>query len=306
MTTAAYLLLYGALVTWLSPPLLSRLTRRGVSPRLGVAAWLTAIIGALLAWAAAITLIVVTGVSGIPNSSAIVLCLEMLGVPEQVATPGRVSVLALIAIGLLVSIAVTAKVSRSVLGLWSRSREHAHAARLIGVPTDTRDVFVVTAERPAAYCVMGRPNAIVVTSAAVETLDDSQLAAVLAHESAHISGRHHHLLMVLRGLACSLPHLPLFPRGAAAVAQLLEMCADDSAARRHGTRPLVAGMIMLAGPLPYLAESLAVAATAVFARANRLLDPAHRGTRWCHQLLVSATIAATVSAPVVINVLCHH
>lgn len=306
MTTAAYLLLYGALVTWLSPPLLSRLTRRGLSPRLGVAAWLTAIVGVLLAWAAAITLIVVTGLTGLPGSSAIVLCLELLGVPEQVATLGRVSLLALIATGLLISTVVAVKVCRSVLGLRSRSREHAHAARLIGVPTDKPDVFVVTAEWPAAYCVVGRPNAIVVTSAAVETLDDSQLAAVLAHESAHISGRHHHLLMVLRALAGSLPHLPLFTRGALAVAELLEMCADDSAARRHGTRPLVAGMIRLAGPLPQLAGGLAVAATAVIARADRLLDPAHRGTRWCHQLLVSATIAATVTAPIVINVLCHH
>jgi Zn-dependent protease with chaperone function len=306
MTSAAYLLLYGAMVTWLSPPLLARLTRRGLSPRLGVAAWLTAIVGVLLAWAAAITLIVVTSLSGLPNSSAFVLCLELLGVPERAATPGRFSLAVLIVSGLVISTVVTVKVSRSVLGLRSRSREHAHAARIIGVPTDRPDVFVVTAEQPAAYCVVGRPNAIVVTTAAVETLDDSQLAAVLAHEGAHISGRHHHLLMVLRALANSLAHLPLFTRGAEAVGELLEMCADDSAARRHGTQPLIAGMIMLAGPLPCHAGGLAVAATAVIARANRLLDPAHCGTRWCHQLLVSATMTVTVTAPIVINVLCHH
>jgi hypothetical protein len=164
----------------------------------------------------------------------------------------------------------------------------------------------VTADRPAAYCVVGRPHAIVVTSAAVETLDESQLAAVLAHEDAHLSGHHHHLLMVLRALASALPLLPLFTRGAAEVAGLLEMCADDSAARHHGTRPLVAGMIMLAGPLPSSAPGLAVAANAVLTRATRLMDPAQRGTRWCHRLLVSATISAIVSGPVVVNALCHH
>ena len=47
MTAAVLLLLYGVLMTWLAPPLLSRLTRRGLNPQLGVAAWLTAILGVL-------------------------------------------------------------------------------------------------------------------------------------------------------------------------------------------------------------------------------------------------------------------
>jgi Zn-dependent protease with chaperone function len=305
MTTAVYLLAYGAVVTWLSPSLLSRLTRRGVSPRFGVTAWLTAIVGVLLAWAAAMIVIGATVLSGVPNSSVIVLCLELLGVPQVEASMGRFTVLGLIVAGLAISTVVVVNVGRSVLELRSRSWEHAHAARLVGRPTDVPDVFVVAGERPAAYCVLGRPNAIVVTTAAVRALDGPQLDAVLAHENAHIAGRHHHLLMVLHALAGSLAHLPLFTRGACAVAALLEMCADDQAARRHGPRPLVAGMLALAGPLPHPA-GLAVAATATAARAHRLMAPAHRGTRWCHQLSASAAIAATVAAPIVVNVLCHH
>lgn len=303
MTTAVYLLIYGALVGWLSPPLLAQLTRRGVSARLGVAAWLTAVTCVLLAWAVAVILIVNIGLSG---SSTLVLCLELLGVPEKVATPGRVGVLALITVSLLVSTTVLVKVIRSVRHLRARSREHALTARLVGVPTDRQDVFVVTADQPAAFCVVGRPNAIVVTSAAVDKLDDGQLAAVLAHENAHIAGRHHQLLMLLRALAEALPYLPLVTRSAAAVGELLEMCADDAAARRHGTRPLVAGMIMLAGPLPHLGGGLAVAATAVFVRANRLLAPAHRGPRRRHQLMTATLMVVIVSAPVVVNLLCHH
>ena len=102
-------------------------------------------------------------------------------------------------------------------------------------------LVVITADRPAAYCVAGRPHAIVLTTAAVRTLDSVQLGAVLAHEDAHLAGRHHHLLMVLRALADSLSRLPLFTRGAEAVAALLEMCADDTAIRGHGSRPLIAG-----------------------------------------------------------------
>ncbi|TQR86884.1 M56 family metallopeptidase [Mycobacterium hodleri] len=305
MTSTVYLLLYGAMVTWLAPAPLSWLTRRGTNPRLGIAAWVTAMAGVLVAWTVAVGVVAVSLVRGGPNSSVIVLCLELLGVPEHEATLGAFAATVLLAVGVLISAVVTVGVGRTVLGLRLHSAEHADAARIIGTPTDADGVFVVAGERPAAYCVVGRPDTIVVTTAAVRALDGPELDAVLAHEGAHIAGRHHHLLMVLRALAASLAHLPLFTRGAVAVAELLEMCADDTAARRHGPRPLVAGMLALASPLPPVG-GLAMAATATAARARRLLDPAGRSTRWCHRVATSATIAATIGAPVVVNVLCHH
>jgi Zn-dependent protease with chaperone function len=305
VTGTVYLLLYGALVAGLAPSLLSPLTRCGTSPRLGVAAWLTAMAGVVLAWIAAMIVVVVALLSGGPTSSVVVLCLELLGVSERRATLGPSGAVALLAVGLSISTVVAFGVGRSVLRLRSRSVEHADAARMVGTPTDAAGVVVVSDGRPAAYCVVGRPHAIVVTTAAVAALDGPQLDAVLAHENAHIAGRHHQLLMVLRALAARLAHLPLFTRGAAAVAELLEMCADDSAARRHGPRPLVAGMLTLASPSPP-AGGLAVAATATAARAHRLLEPACQSKRWCHRVVTSAVIAATIAAPVVVNVLCHH
>lgn len=305
MTSTVYLLLYGALTTWLAPAPLSWLTRRGISPRLGVAAWVTAMAGVLVAWVVAVVVVAVSLVRGGPNSSVVVLCLELLGVPEREAMLGAFTATGLLAVGVLISAVVAVGVGRTVLGLRAHSAEHADAARIIGEPTDTEGVFVVAGERPAAYCVVGTPDAIVVTTAAVRALDGPELAAVLAHENAHITGRHHHLLMVVRALAASLAHLPLFTRGAVAVAELLEMCADDTSARRHGPRPLVAGMLALASPPPP-AGGLAMAATATATRARRLLDPASRTTRWCHRLATSAVIAATIAAPVVVNVLCHH
>lgn len=305
MTSAVYLLLYGAMVTWLAPAPLSWLTRRGTNPRLGIAAWVTAMAGVLVAWVVAVGVVAVSLVRGGPNSSVVVLCLELLGVPEREAMLGAFAATGLLAVGVLISAVVTVGVGRTVLGLRAHSAEHADAARIVGTPTDADGVFVVAGERPAAYCVVGRPDTIVVTSAAVRALDGPELDAVLAHEGAHIAGRHHHLLMVLRALAASLAHLPLFTRGAAAVAELLEMCADDRAARRHGPRPLVAGMLALASPLPPVG-GLAMAATATAARARRLLDPACRSARWGHRVATSATIAATIGAPVVVNVLCHH
>lgn len=304
MTAAVYLLTYGVVVSWLMPAILQRLTGAGLNPRLGVTAWLTAITAVLVAWSVAVLLIISAGVGGLPGSSTVVLCLEMLGVPERSLTPGAVSLTILVTAGVLISTVVAVQVWRAVAGARARSDDHAAAARIIGTPTDRPDVFVIAADRAAAYCVAGRPHAIVVTTAAVRTLDRSQLAAVLAHEDAHLHGRHHHVLMVLRALAGSLSRLPLFTRGAGAVATLLEMCADDTAARRHGNGALIAGMVKLAGP--HAVGGLAVGAQGVADRVARLHAPADRFTLGCHLLLTTSVIALTVSAPVVVNLICRH
>jgi Zn-dependent protease with chaperone function len=305
MTTAVWLLLYGAAVTWLAPPLLTRLTRSGVTPHMGIAAWLTAIIAALLAWVGAVALGAVAAVEGMKDSTAVTLCLRLFGFSERAPLPGLLGSVVLIVAAVVISAVVISRVGRSVLGLRARSHEHAREARMIGHPTDRPGVLVVDAHRPAAYCVAGKPNAIVVTTGALDALDGSQLSAVLAHENAHIAGHHHQLLMVLRGLATSLPRLPLFRRGAAAVADLLEMCADDVAARRFGTRPLLAGLLTLAGPQRVPADGLAAAGTAVLARALRLADPARPGLQWRQRIALGATMVTTVGAPAVIDLLCH-
>ena len=53
MNVAACLLLYSLVVVVAGPPLLRHLTRGGADPRLGVAAWLTAIASVLMSWVAA-------------------------------------------------------------------------------------------------------------------------------------------------------------------------------------------------------------------------------------------------------------
>jgi beta-lactamase regulating signal transducer with metallopeptidase domain len=127
---------------------------------------------------------------------------------------------------------------------------------------------VIDADEPAAYCVAGRPPAIVVTSAMLAVLGDDELCAVLAHERAHLAGRHLTVLSALRSLASVFPNLALITVGAAEVARLLEMCADDAAVRRHGHAALLSGLssLVAAGPV----EALAAADIAVLARAERL------------------------------------
>jgi Zn-dependent protease with chaperone function len=272
-----------------------------------VAAWLTAIATMVLAWVTAVVLIGIAAINGLRGTSAATLCLELFGLSEHGGLPGVSGSIALTIFGIILSVLFCVRTSRSVARLRSRSREHANAVLLVGRRTTRPHVVVVDAQESAAYCVSGRPPAIVVTSAALSSLARSELAAVLAHEQAHIAGRHHQLLMVLRAMAAALPRLPLMQQSVSAVAKLLEMCADDAAARRHGVDPILGGLLAMAAPHHTIpADGLAAASTAVAARAMRLVEPARGGAKWSRQLLLALTMTLMLSAPALIELLCHH
>jgi Zn-dependent protease with chaperone function len=307
MTTGLWLLLYGAVLAWLSPSILGRLTRSGLSPQLGVAAWLTAIAMTVMAWIAALVLIGVAAIDGLAGTTAATLCLELFGLSEHGGLPGLSGSIALTVAGITLSVLFMVRTSRSVSRLRSRSREHANEVLLVGRRTTLPGVVVVDANRAAVYCVFGHPPAIVVTSAAWSSLARSELAAVLAHEQAHIAGRHHQLLMVLRAMAAGFPRLPLMARSVSAVAELLEMCADDAAARRYGIDPILGGLLAMAAPHQTIpAEGLAAASTAVAARAMRLVQPARGGAKWGQRLMLALIITMMLGAPALIELLCHH
>ena len=127
---------------------------------------------------------------------------------------------------------------RVVTGVWVENHRG---------PTRRRTETVVLDDpRPAAYCVAGRPAAIVLTSGALEVLDPAQLSAVLAHERAHLAHGDHLLHTITQGLAAAFPGVPLFTRGAVEVARLAEMAADDAAARANSRSTLVAALLAIA------------------------------------------------------------
>jgi beta-lactamase regulating signal transducer with metallopeptidase domain len=122
-------------------------------------------------------------------------------------------------------------------------------------------------------------------------LDPEQLSAVLAHERAHLAGRHHVLTMLTRGLAITFPAVPLFTAGPREVARLAEMCADDSAARRVGRGPLVTALLAMGTGAPVPLRALAATGQATLARVERLIAPTG-GTRQagCQLALVAVTL----------------
>lgn len=304
MSIAVCLLLYSLAVLVAGPPLLHALTRHGHAPRFGIAAWLTAIGTVVLTWLA-VAGIVIVEVAGHWNYPRMLLasCLARLrGVmPDSAGIGPQITLGMIVAVIALMATLAGGRLARAVSRMRARAHEHAEAVRLVGHRAGDPDVVVVQATEPAAYCVSGRPPAIVVTSAALATLDDDELAAVLAHERAHLTGHHSFVITTLRGLATALPKLSLLRDGATQVARLLEMCADDASARRHGRGALLSGLITLCRAVP--AEALAVADIAVLARAERLAVPPDDSAIARARAALTSVIAVMVAAPVMTAVL---
>jgi Zn-dependent protease with chaperone function len=184
---------------------------------------------------------------------------------------------------------------RILVRMRSRTYRHARAVRVVGRRVDGLDAVVIDAAEPAAYCVPGRPHAVVVTSAALATLTSRELAAILAHEQAHIDGRHPQIVAVVRGLAATFPRLSLMTEGAHQVSRLLEMRADDTAAEQHGRASLLGGLLALTGSIPVTSGVLGATGIAVLARAERLatVTDVQRG----RTALIAAVIAFAGGGP---------
>ncbi len=303
MIVAAALLFYVVVVFVAGPALLHKLTADGTAPRLAIAAWLTAIVSVIGSFTAAMGLLIIeaAGHWGKPDE-LLASCIERL----QALLLGHGGVIAQILANVIVAAALSTMFWTSVriVGSLRRMREqtfaHADAVRLVGRPAQD-GVIVVQADEPAAYCVAGRPPAIVVTTAVLATLDARQLAAVLAHERAHLDGRHAHVVAALRSLTAFLPHVALFSLGAARVTALLEMCADDVAARRHGRQPLLAGLLALTGANP--SHALGAASVAVLTRAQRLTNTQGALTRMRAYVTLAGAVGALAAVPLGVGAL---
>jgi Zn-dependent protease with chaperone function len=104
-----------------------------------------------------------------------------------------------------------------------------------------RGELVITGDEAAdAFAVPGQPGRIVVTSGMLDALDERGRAALLAHERAHLTARHHWFTAAARLAAAANPLVgPL----AKAVEYAVERWADEAAAQATGDRRLVAQAI---------------------------------------------------------------
>src|SRR5699024_126739 len=93
----------------------------------------------------------------------------------------------------------------------------------------------ITSDDVVACSLPGREPAIIIPSRLESVLSRAELQAVIAHEYAHLRGRHHLLRRIAQINAACLPRrLRAGREFDRATTLLLELIADDAAARQAG------------------------------------------------------------------------
>ncbi|MEV6865084.1 M56 family metallopeptidase [Streptosporangium subroseum] len=213
-------------------PILAALATRPLTNRLNpkLATWLLTVSAVALAAAssAALALLALAGLARIP-------LVDTLGHwSTRVMQHDNPTALwiALIAGTLLTTAAVAA-----ARIFWRRARAlYAAAAEAACLP-GTGELVVMNDPAAEAFAMPGRPGRIVVSTGMLHALDPAERDILLAHERAHLTGRHHLFTAAVQLAAAANPLLrPL----ATTVAYTVERWADEHAAAACGDRRRVA------------------------------------------------------------------
>ncbi len=168
--------------------------------------------------------------------------------------------------------------------------------------------LVVDHPAAAAYCLPGLRPEIVISAGTLDLLGADELAAVLAHERAHLRERHDLVLLPFLALLRAFSWASVTSRAFRAVGLLLEMHADDRVLRQLPARELATALLRVGAaggggvPAGALAVTGAPAECEVAARVIRLLRPP-RGLSRAASALVLTVSVALVAVPAVLLVL---
>ena len=183
--------------------------------------------------------------------------------------------------------------------LHARRRQRALLTLLAHGDPKVPGALVIDYPSAAAYCLPGLRSQIVVSVGTLELLGRGELAAVLAHERAHLRERHDLVLLPFTALRRAFPRSATCTGAHRSVALLVEMLADDRALRGRPTRELVSALVRFgtAGTCPAPAGALAAAEGEVVARVSRLLQPV-RPLPTAAVLAICLAAALLVAAPI--------
>jgi len=284
------LLLFAAAVPAAAGRWLPRAAWPSRAPRAGIAVWLAGPLSAVACLALAGLILAVP-------CAQVGADLAMLR--AQYASPaGAVA-------GLAGSLLMVTTLGRLTWYYWSAAASarrcrarHDDVLAVIARPGPAADIRIIDSGHPAVYCLPGRRR-IVLTTAALDSLDGSQLDAVLAHERAHLSGRHHLVLRLAAALERTFPGVRFFAVAAEQVAYLVEVAADDAAAHR-APRLTVAAALLAVAAAGIAAGALGAGGSAVARRIERLIDPPLRSSPGRRAVTYAALATATAVAVTVL------
>nr|WP_246336780.1 M56 family metallopeptidase [Flexivirga oryzae] len=234
----AGLFVVAVLLTWPVPRLLPRVTALQHVPGPALLLWQAVSLSAIFA----------------------AVCLAPLAILQAVRDgrqiPAPAANIPLLVLGLLISCLIVARLllqgHRVGRNLRAVRREHTELVDLLGDRAPDHEgphgpVTVLAHPTPTAYCIPGRRRRVVLTDSTIRALPADELAAVLAHERAHLRLRHDLVLEFFTVLHTAVPRMVRSDRGIQEVRLLIELLADRAACRAVGAVPVARALLQLSG-----------------------------------------------------------
>jgi len=204
-------------------------------------------------------------------------------------------------IALAVGVLILLRLLSVLLASAARTLRARHNNRVLVDLVATRNPLlpgarVVAHEAPLAYCLPGLRPRVVLSSGVLALLREDEVRAVLAHEEAHVDQRHDLVVLPFVALRSTFPGLRGVRTAVSEVGLLVEMLADDRAARRH-PRDVLARALYKVGTGGVPAGGLAAGGSSVLLRAQRLLEPPAPLPLRARAAVLAATVGALALAP---------
>jgi Zn-dependent protease with chaperone function len=282
------------------PAMLARATWPTRAPRAAIVLWqsiaLAAVLSAFSAGIAIASRLFVPGPDGRPTAT-ITSEVEALGWPLWLVYVTVFMLTVLIGARLAVAFVQVAIATRR------RRAHHRMMVDLLGVSPEsiprlcTREsgLRILDVQQPLAYCLPGVRSRVVVSEGTLNTLSDTEIAAILSHERAHLRARHDLVLEMFMAVHAAFPRFVRSASALDAVRLLIEMLADDAAVRAAGPTPLARALVACAaGRTP--SGALAAGGSTTVLRLRRLSD---RGNSLAVAITAYLAAAAVVFVPTV-------
>ena len=301
MMVALALLLGAGVLGWWAPRRLRALGLTGVDSAALLTAWAAAGLAVLASTTAAVwVLLVPSHAANDAAPSALHGCWDALAhgtVPraEQIAGLGAAAILGTLTLRVLLVFGSATVRRRRVRQRYLSSLRIAATRR----PGDPR-TWWLDHPHPVAFSLAGHPGVVVASNGLRDRLTDREVSAVLAHEYAHLRGRHHLLIAWFDALAQALPFVPLFREAPQVVRGLAEQSADASAARTSGPDVVCSALVAMAGTgFAAPGDGLAMAQGSVDGRIDRLTRGYSGGGPVRRSVHVGTAAALVAMAPLV-------
>jgi bla regulator protein blaR1 len=271
------------------PAMLARATWPMRAPRAAVVLWQSIALAAVLsAFSASIAIASRLFAPG-PDGR---LTTTITGEMDVLGWPLWTAYVVVFALTLVIGARLMVAVLQVAIATRRRRAHHRMVVDLVG-KSQGGHLRILDVKQPLAYCLPGVRSRVVVSEGALNALSDSEVAAILTHERAHLRARHDLVLEMFTAVHAAFPRFVRSASALDAVRLLIELLADDAAVRAAGPTPLARALVACAsgltpsgalaagGPTTVLRvrrlggrpNSLALAVTAYLAAAAVLVVP---------------------------------